>query len=287
MTLITIFIAACTLFILAVIACWILGWANIKFKVEVNPKIEQVSGALPGANCGGCGYIGCSDYAAAIVNNNVPVNKCSVGGESSALIIAGIMGVDPGQMIKSYAVVHCGSNLNERLLRNDYHGEKTCIGANQVAGIQGCTYGCLGFGDCVQSCKYDAIHVEKGLAKVDYQKCTGCGACARVCPRCIIAIVPFHEKSIPVVSCSNKDSGKESKEVCERACIGCKACSKLSDIFIVEGSLSRSDYSAYSALKYEEALKASEKCPTNCIKFEGKAQRLNKDIFKIHNHHLQ
>ncbi|MBN1906429.1 MAG: RnfABCDGE type electron transport complex subunit B [Deltaproteobacteria bacterium] len=268
--LITIAIAACTLVILSVIISYILGWANIRFKVETDPKVESVLEALPGANCGGCGYIGCSDYAAAIVNNNVPVNKCSVGGESCALKVAGIMGVDPGQMIKSYAIVHCGSGLSERLLRTVYHGEKTCIGANQVAGIQGCTYGCLGFGDCVQACKYGAIHVIDGLATVDYKKCTGCGACARVCPRGIIAIVPFNENSIPVVACSNKDSGKESKEVCERACIGCKACSKISDIFIVEGSLSRADYSAYSDSKHEDVLKATEKCPTKCIRFAGR-----------------
>lgn len=270
MILITIAIAACTLFILSVIISYILGWANIRFKVETDPKVESVLEALPGANCGGCGYIGCSDYAAAIVNNNEPVNKCSVGGESCALKVAGIMGIDPGQMIKSYAIVHCGSGISDRLLRTDYHGEKTCIGASQVAGIQGCTYGCLGFGDCVQACKYEAIHVINGLATVDYKKCTGCGACARVCPRGIIAIVPFNENSIPVVACSNKDSGKESKEVCERACIGCKACSKISDIYIVEGSLSRTDYSAYSDSKHEEAIRAIEKCPTKCIRFAGR-----------------
>ncbi len=270
MTLITVSIAACTLFILAVIVCLILGWANIKFKVEVDPKIEEVLGALPGANCGGCGYVGCSDYATAIVIDKAPVNKCTVGGEGCALAVAHIMGVDSGQMVKSYAMVHCGSNLNERLLRNDYHGEKTCISASQVAGLQGCTYGCLGFGDCVQACKYDAIHVVDGLATVDYNKCIGCGACVRVCPRGIIKVIPFNEESIPAVACSNKDSGKESKEVCEKACIGCKACSKVSDIFIVEGSLSRSDYSAYNASKYEEASQAKEKCPTKCIKFVGR-----------------
>ncbi len=270
MTLITVSIAASTLFILAVIVCWILGWANIKFRVEVDPKIEEVLRALPGANCGGCGYIGCSDYAAAIVNNHVPVNKCSVGGESCASKVAGIMGVDPGRMIKSYAVVHCGSGLSERLQLTDYHGEKTCSGANQIAGIQGCTYGCLGFGDCIEACKYDAIHVADGLATVDYYKCIGCGACVRVCPRGIIKVIPFNEEIIPVVVCSNKDSGKESKEVCEKACIGCKACSKLSAIFIVEGNLSRSDYSAYSGSKHEDVLKAIEKCPTRCIRLAGR-----------------
>ncbi|NLD35425.1 MAG: RnfABCDGE type electron transport complex subunit B [Desulfatiglans sp.] len=270
MTFITIAISACTLFLLAVAISWILGWANIKFKVVVNPKIEEVLNALPGANCGGCGYVGCSDYAAAVVDNNVPVNRCTVGGESCANVVARIMGVDAGQMLKSYAIVHCGSKLYERLLCNDYHGEKSCIGASQVAGIQGCTYGCLGLGDCIEACKYDAIHVTDGLATVDYDKCIGCGACARVCPRGIITIVPFNENSIPVVACSNKDTGKESREVCQKACIGCKACSKISDIFIVEGTLSRADYSSCNASKYEETSQAKEKCPTKCIRFIGR-----------------
>jgi Na+-translocating ferredoxin:NAD+ oxidoreductase subunit B len=270
MMLITIAVAVCTMFVLAVTVSWILGWADVFFKVETDPKVDEVLAVLPGANCGGCGYLGCSDYAVAIVNENAPVNKCNVGGEPCTIKVACIMGVDPGTMAKSYAVVHCGSGLNERLMRTDYHGEKTCIGATQVAGIQGCTYGCLGLGDCVKACKYDAIHVINGLATVDYKKCIGCGACVRVCPRMIIKVVPFNEESIPVVACSNKDSGKESKEVCEKACIGCKACSKITDIFIVEGSLSRSEYSAYTVSKYEDALKASEKCPTHCIKLAGR-----------------
>ncbi|NLA74349.1 MAG: RnfABCDGE type electron transport complex subunit B, partial [Deltaproteobacteria bacterium] len=168
MTLITIAIAASTLFILAVIVCWILGWANIRFKVEVDPKIEEVLQALPGANCGGCGYAGCSDYAAAIVTDNAPVNKCTAGGESYAQTLAGIMGVDAGHMVRSFAVVHCGSGAHERLQQTTYRGEARCIEACQIAGIQGCAYGCLGFGDCTEACKYDAIHVVNGLATVDY-----------------------------------------------------------------------------------------------------------------------
>ena len=269
MTLITISIAACTLFILAVVVCLILGWANVRFRVDTDPKIETVLEVLPGANCGGCGYLGCSDYAVAIVTDGAPVNKCNVGGEACALKVAKIMGVDVGQMVKSYAVVHCGSGINERLQRTDYRGEKTCLSANQVAGVQGCTYGCLGFGDCVQACNYDAVHVVDGLATIDYEKCIGCGACARVCPRGIIEIAPFPEKSIPAVACSNKDSGKDSRAVCKTSCIACKACTKLSDIFSVEDNLSRCDSGSFNSDLYEDVLKAIEKCPTKCIKFLG------------------
>lgn len=270
MTIITIIIAACTMLILAVIISLILGWANDIFKIEVDPRIEAVSAALPQANCGGCGYIGCNDYAVAVVEKNAPINKCMVGGTACALKVSEIMGVEAGETIKTFAVIHCGSDINERLQHTDYTGEKTCLSANQVAGIQGCTYGCIGFGDCVRACKYDAVHVENGLAVIDYFKCIGCGACARVCPRGIIVIAPFNEERIPKVACSNKDTGKESKEVCEKSCIGCRACTKLSDIFTVEENLSRANYSAYNFSKYEDALKAMEKCPTKCIQFAGR-----------------
>ncbi len=269
MTLITIAIAAATLFLLAIVVSWILGWANIKFKVEVDPKIEEVTEVLPGVNCGGCGYLGCSDYAVAIVNDGVPITSCSVGGPACAADIAAIMGVEAGEMAASYAVVHCGSGLKERLQLTDYRGEKNCLAVSQVAGVQGCAYGCLGYGDCVNACKYDAIHVVDGLATVDYNKCIGCGACVRICPRGIIAVVPFHEAVIPKVACSNKDAGKDSRAVCKKSCIACKACTKLSEIFTIDGSLSKADYNSYEASKYDDVLKAVEKCPTKCIEFAG------------------
>ena len=271
MTLITIAIAASTLFLLAVVVSWILGWANIKFRVEVDPKIEEVLVALPGANCGGCGYMGCSDYAVAIVTDNAPVNKCPVGGQACATEVAEIMGIEAGELVQSYAIVHCGSHYNDRKVLTEYRGEKICTAVNQVAGVQGCPFGCLGYGECVEACKYDAIHVIDGLATVDYDKCIGCGACAKVCPRHIIAIVPFNEPKIPAVLCSNKDKGKDSRAVCKTSCIGCMACTKLvPQIFIVEDDLSCTDTGAYKAEMYEDVLKAVEKCPTKCIRFVGK-----------------
>lgn len=269
MTLITIAIAACTLFLLAVVVSWILGWANIRFKVEVDPKIEAVTEALPGVNCGGCGYLGCSDYAEAIVINDDPVNKCTVGGQACAIQVAEIMGVEAGESVTSYAVVHCGSHLDDRLKLTEYRGERRCAEANQVAGVQGCTFGCLGFGDCVIACNYDAVHVVDGLATIDYTKCIGCGACERECPRGIIRITAFLEQKIPEVVCSNRDKGKDSRAVCKTSCIACKACTKFTDIFTVEDNLSHCDSSAYNSSLYDDVLKAVEKCPTKCIKFLG------------------
>jgi len=271
MTVITLAIAAGTMLVMAVIFSYILGWANNKFKVEVNPKIESVLEALPGVNCGGCGYLGCSDYAVAIVTDHDPVNKCTVGGEACAMSVAQIMGVEIGKTIPVRAIVHCKAHSKDRLQSTQYRGEKRCAAAHQVAGIQGCIFGCLGFGDCVRSCNYDAIHIVEGLAIVDYKKCVGCGACSKVCPRNIITMTGFQSDNIPTVACSNKDRAKDAKAVCTISCVGCKTCSKISDIFTITDNLAKCDYDTYTEKKYEEALKAMEKCPTNCICFLGKS----------------
>jgi len=270
MILVTLSIAAGTMLVMAVILSYILGWANKTFKVEVDPKIESVIEALPGVNCGGCGYLGCSDYAVAVVTDQVPVNKCTVGGESCALLVAGIMGVEVGEMIPVRAIVLCGAKTSDRLQSTPYRGEQRCASAHQVAGVQGCTFGCLGFGDCVRSCNYDAIHIVEGLAVVDYEKCVGCGACSKVCPRKIIILKGFQEDKIPTVACSNKDKAKNAKACCTTSCVACKACSKISEIFTIKDNLSTCEYDHYGAPNYEEALKAQEKCPTNCIHFIGK-----------------
>lgn len=267
---VTLAIAAGTMLVMAVLFSYVLGWANKTFKVEVDPKIEAVLEVLPGVNCGGCGYLGCSDYAVAVVTDNDPVNKCTVGGEDCATRVAQIMGVEVGEMVKVFAVVHCGAHSDDCLKSTEYRGEKRCASAHQVAGVQGCTYGCLGFGDCVRACNYDAIHVVDGLAEVDYTKCIGCGACSKVCPRGIISITGFQSQVIPMVACSNKDKGKDAKAVCKAACIGCKACVKQSDLFSVTDNLSTCEYDAYSEDHSEQVAKAIEKCPTDCIHFIGK-----------------
>ncbi len=225
-TMIIIILAAAVLTALAIGMSVILGWANVAFHVEVDPRVEKINDALPGANCGGCGYVGCNDYAEAIVRGECEVTLCGPGGPSCAQKIAEIMGVEIGEALPYRAVVHCNAKVHQRHQRSDYHGEKTCAAANLIPGIQGCVYGCLGFGDCERACKYDAIHVIDGLAHVDYDKCIGCKACALACPRNIITMVPFKASEMLVVACSNQDTGPEVKEVCDVGCIGCTACTR-------------------------------------------------------------
>ena len=180
------------------------------------------------------------------------------------------MGVEVGASLPYRPIVHCGAHFKDRLGRHAYKGEQRCATANLVAGVQGCTYGCLGFGDCERACDFDAIHVVDGLATVDYEKCVGCGACAKVCPRNIITMTPFKASRMMAVTCSNKDSGKDVMAVCEVGCIGCKACSRLSNLIKIEDNLSTIDYDHYSRECMPDLLKACEKCPRDRLVFIGK-----------------
>jgi len=272
MNLITIGLSAGTLLVMAVILTYILGWADKAFHVEVDPRVEDALAALPGANCGGCGFVGCGDYAEAVVSGKAPVNKCTVGGAGCAAAIADIMGVEVDTSFPYRPIIHCGAHYDDRLQRSEYFGEQTCAAANLVAGVQGCTFGCLGFGDCTRACNFDAIHVINGLATVDYERCVGCGACAEVCPRHIITITPFKAEQMLAVTCSNKDGGKEVKSVCKIGCLGCGACSRTSKLFKMDENLSVINYDDYSpdCLLEDEVLKACAKCPRHRLVLVGK-----------------
>ncbi|MDY6832096.1 MAG: RnfABCDGE type electron transport complex subunit B [Thermodesulfobacteriota bacterium] len=270
MSAVTIGLAAGTLVGMAVILTYILGWANVAFYVEVDPRVDAVSKVLPGANCGGCGFVGCGEYAEAVVMQGAPVNKCAPGGANCAAAIAQIMGVEVGEALPYRPIVHCGAHTKDKHGISDYRGERRCVTANIVADVQGCTYGCLGFGDCVAACAYDAIHVIDGLATVNYNACVGCGACAKACPRNIITMTPFKADRIFAVLCSNKDAGKEVKKVCDVGCLGCKACERACGLFAIKDNLSCINYDDYDPEHLEDIFKAIDKCPQKGIVLVGK-----------------
>lgn len=257
--------SAVIMLVLAIVMAVVLGWAKQAFHVEIDPRVEKIDEALPGVNCGACGYAGCMEYAEAVAAGEAPVTLCTVGGAEVVEEVAAIMGVEAGKIVAARAVVKCGAALEQRLQRNDYLGERTCTAANNVAGVQGCMYGCLGFGDCVAACDYDAIHIIDGLAVVDYEKCIGCAACARACPRNIIEMVDFESNAVVKVACSNQDDAKTVKSVCQVGCIGCKKCAKASPVFLIEGNLAEVCYEKYDPENLEDVQKAIEGCPTNCI----------------------
>jgi len=264
----TLLLAGAVLAVLAVVVGLVLGWAKKTFHVDVDPKVEAILDALPEANCGGCGFVGCGEYAEAVANGEADLTLCGPGGTSCAEALAAIMGVELEQNFPYRAVVHCAAHRRQRLQRMPYHGEPTCAAANLVAGIQGCTFGCLGLGDCTRACLYDAIHVVDGLATVDYDHCIGCKACSRVCPRNIITMVPFKAERMLVVACSNQDKGPDVKEVCEVGCIGCTACSRHADPMQMTGNLPMIDYDRYAG--EADFAVARQKCPRASMLFVGK-----------------
>jgi Na+-translocating ferredoxin:NAD+ oxidoreductase RNF subunit RnfB len=240
------------------------------FHVAVDPKEEAVLGALPGANCGGCGFVGCAEYAAAVAKGKTELTLCAPGGAKTARAIADILGVHVDLSLPYRAVVHCSARTPQRLQRKEYFGEPTCAAANLISGVQGCTYGCLGLGDCVRACRFDAIHVIDGLARVDYTKCVGCKACARACPRHIITMVPFKADRILVVGCCNQDMGNDVKAVCEVGCIGCKGCSRIRpDLISMVNNLPVLNYDQYDP-DAKDMGPVLGKCPRASLVFVGK-----------------
>lgn len=203
-----------------------LGLASMKFHVEVDEREEKVLSALPGNNCGGCGFPGCSGLAHAIVEGEAPVNQCPVGGESVAKDIADIMGVSAEESEKMVAFVACNGNCDNSKIDYDYYGAKDCQVMAFVpgGGPKSCNYGCMGYGSCVKACQFDAIHVINGIAVVDKEKCKACGKCIEVCPKKLISLIPY--SSSYAVSCSSKDKGVDAMKKCQVPCIGCGICQK-------------------------------------------------------------
>ncbi len=268
MTLVVLILAGGTMLVLAVVMSWVLGWASKAFHVKVDPRVEQANEILPGVNCGGCGYVGCAEYAEAVVAGEAPPNKCTVGGESCARALAELLGIELAASLPYRPVVHCSAGWAERLKRSDYRGEATCVSANMISGVQGCTYGCLGLGDCERACGFDAIHVIDGLATVDYEACTGCGACEKACPRHIISMVPFKAERVVVIACSNHDPGRVVRQVCKVGCIGCGVCAKLNDLFNVTDNLAGIDYDRYDPeMDFGPVM---DKCPRKTIVAVGR-----------------
>jgi RnfABCDGE-type electron transport complex B subunit len=267
LTSVSIALAATILVVLAIVVAYILGWANRAFAVEVDPAVAKINEVLPGANCGGCGHVGCSEYAEAVAAGEAALTLCSPGGSSCSQAMADILGVEAELTERQLAVVHCGATIDQRLGISVYEGERTCAAANLIAGVQGCAYGCLGYGDCAGACPYGAISVIEGLATVDNQKCLGCKKCVAVCPRNVISMVPFGSERTLVVRCSNRDFGPDVKSVCLTGCIGCKACAKLSDAIEMNGNLPVIDY---DKLETEGDLESvATKCPKDALAVAG------------------
>ena len=210
---------------IALIAGVILSIASIVFAVPVDEKAEAIAGVLPGANCGACGYAGCSGYAEALAKGEAEIGLCSPGGPDVAEECAEILGVSAGSMEKKVAIIQCAGTCSVVDKKMDYAGIDSCAAAAVLfGGDSACQYGCLGHGDCAAVCPENAITICNGLATVNEDLCVGCGLCAKACPKNVIMIEA--QKWTQHVRCKNTDKGAETRKTCKVGCIGCMKCQK-------------------------------------------------------------
>ena len=210
---------------IALIAGVILSIASIVFAVPVDEKAEAIAGVLPGANCGACGYAGCSGYAEALAKGEAAIGLCSPGGPDVAEECAEILGVSAGAMEKKVAIIQCAGTCSVVDKKMNYDGIDTCAAAAVFfGGDSACQYGCLGHGDCAAVCPENAITVCNGLATVNEDLCVGCGLCAKACPKNVIIIEA--QKFTQHVRCKNTDKGADTRKTCKVGCIGCMKCQK-------------------------------------------------------------
>ncbi|WP_373899603.1 RnfABCDGE type electron transport complex subunit B [Haloimpatiens sp. FM7315] len=241
----------------------VLGYASKKFHVDVDERVPKIKDCLPGANCGGCGYAGCDAYAQAVVDGLAKPNCCSVGGETAAKTIGEIMGltVDASEPLKAF--VKCNGNCDSAKRKGLYYGNMTCAEAVIIpgGGVKACSFGCLGLGSCVEACKFNAITIENGIAKVDILKCTGCGACVKACPKNLIELKPNSETIR--VYCNSKEKLKEVKDVCNSGCISCGQCVRNCPSGAIEMV---NNLPVINKEKCTLCMTCVEKCPTKVIK---------------------
>lgn len=239
-----------------------------KFKVEENPKIDEVESVLAGANCGGCGFAGCRKFAEACVKS--AEEKKSLEGlncaGSNMQTVANILGLTVEASEPKIAVVRCSGSCDKAPAKVHYEGADICAFANTLyAGENGCPNGCLGLGDCVKKCAFDALHIDtnSGLPVVDENKCVGCGACTKACPRGIIELRPKGKNNRRVyVGCMNTEKGAITMKHCTVGCIGCAKCSKVCPFEAIEmrGTLAYID-----PAKCKACGKCVEECPRHAI----------------------
>lgn len=254
--------AAAVVGILGILIGVFLGIASEKFKVEVDERELLIRDALPGNNCGGCGYAGCDALAKAIADGQAAVGACPVGGVPVAEQIGEIMGISVGDLDKKIAFVKCKGTCDKTKVKYKYHGAEDCRMASVAPGgtEKACAYGCMGYGSCVKVCEFDAIHVVDGIAVVDREKCVACGKCVTTCPSNLIELVPYKSKHL--VQCNSHDKGKEVKTKCEVGCIACTLCIKQCefDAIHMDNNVAVIDYE-----KCTNCGKCAEKCPVKVI----------------------
>jgi len=253
--------------VLGLLFGFILSMAYQKLKVKEDPRLAQLLDMLPGVNCGACGFASCRALAEHVLEtNSVPESGCIPGGKEVNTKMSEMVGSTAGDFSSRKAVLLCCQSGPQRKTTADYTGPRSCQLAQLTATTTACKYGCMGFGDCVASCKFDALKMVDGLPVVDYAKCTGCGKCVQACPRNLFTLVDASKNTelfIPL--CSNPEDTLETKKVCRAGCIGCGICTKLikESPYYLKEKLAKLDI---EKLKGQDLTPGVQKCPTKVIR---------------------
>lgn len=254
-------IAAGILGVMGFIFGILLAVASKVFFVKEDERKIEIEKHLSGANCGACGFAGCSAYADAIVKGEAPTNLCNSGGNETAKAISDIMGVEAAAVNRKYAKVRCSGTTEYANAKYMYQGLIDCTAANRLLdGYMSCKFGCIGFGSCAKVCPNNAISIRNGVSVIDRDKCSGCGRCTEVCPKHIIDLIP--ETAQYHVGCSSEFKGPKTKKNCSVGCLGCKICEKTCQndaIHVVEN---------LAAIDYDKCIGCglcAEKCPKKII----------------------
>ena len=242
----------------------ILAVAYKKLRVEEDPRIDEVEEMLPHANCGACGEAGCRVFAEKVVGNEVKISKCTVSSQAAIERIAAYLGVEAGAEEKRVARLLCAGGKREAHSLAEYAGTlRTCRGEAVVTGgPKACAWGCLGLGDCVTACDFDALYLnDDGLPTVIPDKCTACGDCVEICPKNLFELMPESRKLI--VQCKSLLEGSLAESKCSVACTACGRCVADAEPGLIEirSNLAVVNYE----LNHLASPEATLRCPTNAI----------------------
>lgn len=249
--------------VIGLLAGLILAVAAKFMAVPVDERFNAVRAALPGANCGACGFAGCDSYANALLEQEgLATNLCPPGGETTAKELSAVLGVEFAGVTAQYALVHCNGTCNNTESNMDYEGPANCAACSTFYNGKGvCGNACLGYGDCKTVCAYGAVELIDGVAVINKDLCVACGMCVKACPKSIISIVPA--TSLVYVSCSSTAKGAATRKACKVGCIGCKKCEKVcpADAITVSDNLAKID-----PAKCTNCEACIKECPTSAIR---------------------
>lgn len=243
-----------------------LSLAYRKLKVEEDPRLKKILEALPGSNCGACGYASCENFARNVMEGKAPVNGCKAGGANVTGQLQEILGKGSSEGKEIHkARLKCNARESQKTKIVDYCGLNTCLAADNL-GSSGfsCFDGCLGLSDCIKVCPVSAIKMTEGRPQINLSKCIGCGLCVKACPRGLIDLVILKEdtRKLVVVGCNSTQGPAATRKMCEAGCIACGKCVKVCP---VEAITIEDSKASIDLLKCTGCGKCVEACPTRAI----------------------